>query len=84
MHTCQSSNIPFFVCREVYVYKIDLKEHSVQPNEDVLLGIKVAYTHVIKPMPAKLPQLARQHTMIAFNSYFLSPYFTKEIKTTLT
>ncbi|CEI95759.1 hypothetical protein RMCBS344292_09937 [Rhizopus microsporus] len=70
--------------KEVYVYKIDLKEHSVQPNEDVLLGIKIAYIHVVKPMPAKLPQLARQHTMIAFNSYFLSPYFTKEIKTTLT
>lgn len=64
------------------VYKISLNE-PVQPEEDVLLGIKLAYTHTIKPMPAKLPQVARQHTIYAFNSYFLSPYQTVEVKTTV-
>ncbi|KAI8073451.1 Ribophorin I [Gilbertella persicaria] len=64
------------------VYKVTLNE-AVKPQEDVLLGIKVAYTHVIKPMPTKLPQVARQHTIYAYNSYFLSPYVTKEVKTTL-
>jgi oligosaccharyltransferase complex subunit alpha (ribophorin I) len=64
------------------IYKISLNE-PVQPQQDILLGIKVAYTHTVKPMPTKLPQVARQHTVYAFNSYFLSPYFTKEVKTTL-
>ncbi|KAG1456506.1 hypothetical protein G6F56_006815 [Rhizopus delemar] len=67
----------------IYVYKIDLKEHAVQPNEEILLGVKIAYINSIKPLPKKLPQLARQHTTLNFNSYFLSPYLTKEIKTTL-
>jgi oligosaccharyltransferase complex subunit alpha (ribophorin I) len=60
-----------------------LKEHVVQPNEDILLGVKIAYINVIKPLPATLPQLARQHTTLTFNAYFLSPYFSKEVKTTL-
>ncbi|KAI9243585.1 Ribophorin I [Helicostylum pulchrum] len=66
----------------MYVYKIALLE-PVQPQQDVLIGLKVAYTHTIKPMPIKLPQVSRQHTVFAFNSYFLSPYQTVETKTTL-
>lgn len=66
----------------MYVYKITLLE-PVQPQKDILIGLKVAYTHTIKPMPIKLPQVSRQHTVFAFNSYFLSPYQTIETKTTL-
>lgn len=66
----------------MYVYKIILNE-PVQPQEDILIGLKIAYTHTIKPMPTKLPQVARQHTIYAFNSYLLSPYQTIETKTTL-
>lgn len=64
------------------VYKVTLNE-AIQPQQDLLLGIKVTYTHIVKPMPAKLPQVAKQHTVYAFNSYFLSPYLSKEVKTTL-
>lgn len=64
------------------VYKVTLPA-PIQPQEDILLGIKIAYTHTIKPMPSKLPQVSRQHTVFAFNSYFLSPYQTIETKTTL-
>ncbi|KAI7895853.1 Ribophorin I [Mucor mucedo] len=67
---------------QMYVYKVILNE-PVQPQQDVLLGLKIAYTHTIKPMPTKLPQVARQHTIFAFNSYLLSPYQTIETKTTL-
>ncbi|KAI7904226.1 Ribophorin I [Cokeromyces recurvatus] len=67
---------------DLNVYKIHL-DKPVQPQQDVLIGIKIAYTHLIKPMPAKLPQVARQHTSFAFNTYLISPYTTKETKTTL-
>ncbi|KAI8647550.1 Ribophorin I [Parasitella parasitica] len=67
---------------DMNVYKVSLHE-PVKPEEDVLIGLKIAYIHNIKPMPAKLPQISRQHTVYAFNSYFLSPYHTKETKTTL-
>ncbi|OBZ87528.1 Dolichyl-diphosphooligosaccharide--protein glycosyltransferase subunit 1A, partial [Choanephora cucurbitarum] len=67
---------------DVNVYKVTLNE-AIQPQQDLLLGIKVTYTHIVKPMPAKLPQVAKQHTVYAFNSYFLSPYLSKEVKTTL-
>lgn len=70
------------VVNQLNIYKISLNE-PLQPETDVLLGIKIAYTHTIKPMPSKLPQVARQHTIFAFNSYFLSPYQTNEVKTTL-
>ncbi|KAI9267318.1 Ribophorin I [Sporodiniella umbellata] len=69
--------------KELYVYKIDLSEHPVQTDEDILLGIKITYFHSIKPLPKKLPQLARQHTTFNFNSYVLTPYPSKEMKTTL-
>lgn len=71
-----------FFCSQMYVYKVIINE-PVQPQQDVLLGLKIAYTHTIKPMPTKLPQVARQHTIFAFNSYLLSPYQTIETKTTL-
>lgn len=64
------------------VYKVSL-DKPVQPNEDVLLGIKVVYTHTIKALPKQLPQVARQHTVYGFNSFLLSPYFTDEVKTTV-
>lgn len=64
------------------VYKVILNE-PVKPQDDILIGLKIAYIHNIKPMPTKLPQVARQHTVYAFNSYLLSPYYTKETKTTL-
>ncbi|KAL0145580.1 Ribophorin I [Mucor lusitanicus] len=67
---------------DMNVYKVTLNE-PVQPQEDILIGLKIAYIHNVKPMPTKLPQVARQHTVYAFNSYLLSPYFTKETKTTL-
>lgn len=71
-----------FIFSQLNIYKISLNE-PLQPESDILLGIKIAYTHTIKPMPSKLPQVARQHTIFAFNSYFLSPYQTSEVKTTL-
>ncbi|KAG2210082.1 hypothetical protein INT46_001912 [Mucor plumbeus] len=67
---------------DMNVYKVILNE-PVKPQDDILIGLKIAYIHNIKPMPTKLPQVARQHTVYAFNSYFLSPYYTKETKTTL-
>ncbi|KAI8971840.1 Ribophorin I [Mycotypha africana] len=67
---------------ELHIYKVVLNE-PVQPGDDILLGIKSVYTHLINPVPATLPQIARQHTLYGFNSYFFSPYHTKEQKTTL-
>ncbi|KAI9470537.1 MAG: Ribophorin I [Benjaminiella poitrasii] len=67
---------------DLNVYKISL-DTPVAPQQDVLIGIKMAYTHTIRPMPSKLPQVARQHTAYAFNTYLLSPYSTKEAKTTV-
>jgi oligosaccharyltransferase complex subunit alpha (ribophorin I) len=68
--------------RQTISYKVTLNK-SVQPEQDVLLGINIVYTHSIRPLPKKLPQVARQHSIYGFNSYILSPYFTNEVKTTV-
>ncbi|KAI8381186.1 Ribophorin I [Radiomyces spectabilis] len=64
------------------LYKVTLPE-PVQPNEDIRIGIKVAYTHVVAPLPKKMPQVAKQHLTYVNNMYLYSPYATEETKTTL-
>ncbi|KAF7724821.1 dolichyl-diphosphooligosaccharide--protein glycosyltransferase subunit 1 [Apophysomyces ossiformis] len=68
--------------KQVHQYKVKL-DKPLQPNEDIRFGIKLSYTHLLKPLPAKIPQVARQHLFFAGNVYLFSPYFTEEMKTTL-
>ncbi|KAI8993300.1 Ribophorin I [Pilobolus umbonatus] len=66
----------------MHVYRV-LMDKPIQPAEDTVFIVHVAYSHSIKALPAKLPQIARQFSVYATNSYFISPYFTKEVKTTV-
>ncbi|KAI7855229.1 Ribophorin I [Circinella umbellata] len=68
--------------KEVQLYKITFDE-PIQPDTEVRFGVKLAYTHVLTPLPAKIPQVARQFVVYNDNIYMYSPYFTDEIKTTL-
>ncbi|CAO3593226.1 unnamed protein product [Absidia cylindrospora] len=53
--------------REVQLYKVIL-DQPLQPDDDIRLGIHISYTHVLKPLPAKIPQVARQLPFIAETS----------------
>lgn len=72
----------YMVYREVQLYKITFDE-PIQPDTDVRFGVRLTYTHVLTPLPAKIPQVARQFVVYNDNIYMYSPYFTDEIKTTL-
>ncbi|KAG0163336.1 dolichyl-diphosphooligosaccharide--protein glycosyltransferase subunit 1 [Apophysomyces sp. BC1034] len=63
-------------------YKVTF-DKPLQPNEDIRFGVKVSYTHTLKPLPAKIPQVARQHLLFISNVYLFSAYHTEEMKTTL-
>ncbi|ORY93294.1 Ribophorin I, partial [Syncephalastrum racemosum] len=64
------------------LYKVTFDE-PVQPNQEIRFGIKVSYTHVLEPFPAKAPQVSRQFLRYHGNVYHFSPYFSQEMKTTL-
>jgi oligosaccharyltransferase complex subunit alpha (ribophorin I) len=66
----------------VQLYKVVLDE-PLAPNDDIRLGIHISYTHVLAPLPAKIPQVARQLVNYKGNVYLYSPYATEEVKTTL-
>ncbi|ORZ20259.1 Ribophorin I [Absidia repens] len=68
--------------REVQLYKVIFNE-PLAPNDDIRLGIHISYTHVLKPLPAKIPQVSRQLLYYSGNVYLYSPYPTAEMKTTL-
>ncbi|KAI8097180.1 Ribophorin I [Halteromyces radiatus] len=68
--------------KEIQLYKVIL-DQPLQPQEDIRLGIHISYTHVLKPLPAKIPQVARQLLLYRGNVYLYSPYASKEMKTTL-
>jgi len=69
--------------RQLYVYEIQLHE-PLEYNNQVKLGVKLTYTHQIYPLPARIPQVSKQHVIYANNIFMLSPYHTSDIKTTFT
>ncbi|KAI8645820.1 Ribophorin I-domain-containing protein [Parasitella parasitica] len=69
--------------QQLYVYKIHLLE-PIDHNGQVKLGIKLTYTHQIRPLPAQIPQISKQHVTYSNNIFMLSPYHTTDIKTTFT
>lgn len=72
----------FCLYRELQLYKVTFDE-PLQADQDIRITIKVSYTHSLKPLPAKIPQVARQLLMYKGNVFFFSPYETDEIKTTV-
>ncbi|KAI9278959.1 Ribophorin I [Phascolomyces articulosus] len=68
--------------KEVQLYKITFDE-PIQPDAEIRFGVKLAYTHALTPLPAKIPQVARQFVVYSDNIYLYSPYFTDEVKTTV-
>ncbi|KAI8335166.1 Ribophorin I [Chlamydoabsidia padenii] len=75
-------NVGFDSEKQVHLYKV-IFDTPLQPNDDIRLGIHVSYTHVLKPLPAKIPQVARQLVNYHGNVYLYSPYTSDEMKTTL-
>ncbi|KAL9559332.1 hypothetical protein PS6_000799 [Mucor atramentarius] len=69
--------------QQLYVYKIYLQE-PLEHNNQVKLGVKLTYTHQIRPLPARIPQVSKQHVIFSSNIFMLSPYHTSDIKTTFT
>lgn len=69
--------------RDLYVYEIQLQE-PLEYNSQVKLGVKLTYTHQTRPLPARIPQVSKQHVIYASNVFMLSPYHTSDIKTTFT
>lgn len=69
--------------QQLYVYKIYLKE-PLEYNNQVKLGVKLTYTHQIRPFPVQIPQISKQHVTYSSNIFLLSPYHTTDIKTTFT
>jgi oligosaccharyltransferase complex subunit alpha (ribophorin I) len=67
--------------RQMHVYKIHLKE-KVEPDQDVKIGVQLVYTHLVRPLPEKIPQISKQHVSFANNIYLFSAYSTDEMKTT--
>ncbi|CAO3623598.1 unnamed protein product [Cunninghamella blakesleeana] len=68
--------------KEHQLYKITFDE-PLQADQDIRITLKVSYTHSLKPLPAKIPQVARQLLMYKGNVFFFSPYDTDEVKTTI-
>ncbi|KAL9542653.1 hypothetical protein MBANPS3_008509 [Mucor bainieri] len=69
--------------QQLNVYEIRLQE-PLEYNSQVKLGVKLTYTHQIRPLPAKIPQVSKQHVTYSNNIFMLSPYPTSDIKTTFT
>ncbi|KAI7864621.1 Ribophorin I [Spinellus fusiger] len=72
----------FDTVKHLQLYKV-LLATPLGKGEEVRLGIKLSYTSMVTPFPAKLPQVARQHLSYKSNVYVHSPYPTQEMKTTL-
>lgn len=68
--------------RQVQLYKITFDE-PVQPGQEIRFGVKIAYTHALEPLPARIPQVARQFVLYNGNVYSYSAYPSDEIKTTV-
>ncbi|GAN01038.1 dolichyl-diphosphooligosaccharide--protein glycosyltransferase subunit 1 [Mucor ambiguus] len=69
--------------QQLYGYEIQLQE-PLEYNSQVKLGIKLTYTHQIRPLPAKIPQVSKQHVTYSSSIFMPSPYHTSDIKTTFT
>lgn len=72
----------FIANREIQFYKITFDE-PIQPEEEVRFGIKISYTHMLQPLPAEIPQVARQFVVYTGNVYVYSLYPSDEMKTTV-
>lgn len=68
--------------RELQLYKITFDE-PLEADQDIRITIKISYTHTLKPLPAKIPQVARQLLTYKGNVFLFSPYVTDEVKTTV-
>lgn len=67
---------------KVEAFKV-LLNTPINPEENTGIAIDLAYTHWIRPLPAIIPQLAKQHvTFTAGNIYLFSPYPSDEMTTT--
>jgi oligosaccharyltransferase complex subunit alpha (ribophorin I) len=73
---------PTHVYSGAYIYKITLPQ-PLKQEQEMKLGIRYSYAHLVEPLPKKIPQVARQHVKFKANMYLLSPYSTSYIKTTL-
>lgn len=62
----------------MYLIHIDPLEH----HQEIKIGIRLTFTHMIKPLPEEIPQISKQHVTYAGNMFIVSPYPTKDIKTT--
>ncbi|KAI9319084.1 Ribophorin I [Dichotomocladium elegans] len=67
---------------ELQLYEITFHK-PLKPNEEIRFGVKIASTHALEPLPAKIPQVARQFVVYADNVYVHSPYPIEELKTTV-
>lgn len=65
----------------MHVYKIHLNQ-TILPDQDVKIGVQIIYTHLVRPLPAKIPQISKQHVSFANNIYLFSAYSTIDMKTT--